>query len=248
MKIRVIRPASKQNTDPEFMEHSLNVTKSYASPGTEVETVFVSAGAHGGPMVGHINEARIMSSAPFVIREVMRAEKEGWDGVYLTGEYDVGAEIARHMVNIPVVDTGPVVTHFASLLGDRVCLLTIEDSLRSYTRKLLKRWGVSDLISGMKAWNIPVSEVWTRRNEVKELTLRICKEAIEEDDANVILPFCGVFIPFIVRPEEIEDKIGIPVVNTVAVGLKTTEMFVSLNIHKSQKVYPLTPPNVWGGT
>jgi Asp/Glu/hydantoin racemase len=246
MRIKVIRPGSKQNTDPGFMEHSSKVTATYASPGTEVETVFLDAGAHGGPMTGHINEARVMSAAKYVIHEVIKAEKEGWDAVFLTGEYDVGAEIARHMVNIPVVDIGTVSARFAPLLGDRVGMLVVEDSFKPYTRKLLRRWALSDSIVTMKSWNIPLYEVWERRKEVKDLTVRICKEAMEKDDINVVLSFCTVFMPFILPPEELEDEIGIPVLNTVALGLKTTEMFVSMKVRKNRKVYPDTPRAVWG--
>ncbi|MDO8299423.1 aspartate/glutamate racemase family protein [Lacisediminimonas sp.] len=246
MRIRVIRPGSKQNTDPGFMEHSARVTAQYAPAGMEIETVFLDAGAHGGPMTGHINEARILSAAKHVVHEVVRAEKEGWDAVYLSGEYDVGAEIARHMVKIPVVDSGTVAAHFAPLLGDRICVLVVEDSLKAYTRKLLRRWGVADSITAMRTWNIPLGELWQRRSEVKELSIRICKDAIERDDVNVILPMCTVYTPFILPPEELEDAIGIPVVNSVAVSLRTAAMFVDLNIRKNQKMYPDTPYEVWG--
>jgi allantoin racemase len=245
VKIKVIRPSSKQNTPEDFMEYSANLTKSYASPGTEVETVFISGGVHAGPNAGHINEARIMSSAPHVVREVIKAEQDGFDAVYLTGEYDVGAEISRHMVRIPVIDAGSYCARFATNLGDRICMLTIEDSLKSYARKLLRRWGLEAQIPLMKTWNIPVAQAWPRRAEILDLTFEICRQAVEDDGANVLLPACAVFMPFIVRPEDIEDKFGVPVVNTVAVGLKLAELFVNLGIKKNQKVYPDTPIDVW---
>jgi Asp/Glu/hydantoin racemase len=246
MKIKVIRPSSKQNTPEDFMKYSADLTKTYASPGTEVDTVFISGGVHAGPNAGHINEARIMSSAQHVVREVIQAERDGYDAVSLTGEYDVGAEISRHMVNIPVIDAGPFCARFAMNLGDRICMLTIEDSLKSYARKLLRRWGLADQIQLMKVWNIPVAQAWPRRQEIKELTFKICQEAIDQDGANVILPACAVFMPFIVPPKELEDRFGVPVVNTVAVGLKMAELFVNLGIKKNEKVYPQTPTSVWG--
>ena len=228
------------------MEHSARVTAQYAPAGVEIETVFLDAGEHGGPMTGHINEARIKSAAGHVVHEVVRAEKEGWDAVYLTGEYDVGAEIARHLVNIPVLDGGTVSARFAPLLGDRICALVVEDSLKAYTRKLMRSWGVADSITAMRTWNISLGELWQRRSEVKDLTVRICKDAIERDDVNVILPFCTVYTPFILPPEELEDAIGIPVVNSVAVTLRTAAMFVDLKIRKNQMMYPDTPYAVWG--
>lgn len=246
MKIRVIRPASKRNIDPELMAHSAEVTRRCASPGTEVETVFLDSNPHSGPMKGNANEARIMSSAPHVVHEVVRAEKEGFDGVFLTGEYDVGAEIARHLVKIPVVDIGTVTARFAPLLGDRVGMLVIEDSVKPYARKLLRRWGLDHTIASMQGWNIPLSDAWARRGEVKARTLEICRRAIEQDEAEVILPFCAVFMPFIVAPKEIEAEIGIPVLDTIAIGLATTELFVRLGLRASPRAYPPTPPAVWG--
>lgn len=79
MKIKVIRPASRQGTDADLMTHSARLTASHTSPGTEVETVFLDVGHHGGSMGGHLNEARIMANAPAVVREVIQAERDGWD-------------------------------------------------------------------------------------------------------------------------------------------------------------------------
>lgn len=131
MKIKVIRPASRQSTDAEFMEASARLTSSYASAGTEVETVFLSLGQHGGSMGGYLNEARIMSAAPTLLKEVVKAQADGWDAVVISGEYDVGAEIARHLVSIPVIDVGSTSVRFAPLLGDRAVMLVTQE-LRTF--------------------------------------------------------------------------------------------------------------------
>lgn len=245
MRIKAIFPSSRRTSSAEYQQSTIDMVKSYASPGTELDVVYPDAPAHIGPRVGHINEARIESSAQYVIREAIKAEKDGFDGIWLAGEYNVGAEVARHMVNIPIVDTGPAALHTAALIGDSICLITIEDSLRSYLRKLLKRWGMTDFVTSVKAWNIRVPEVWERRNEIKDLTIRLCKEAIEQNDAQVILPFCSVFVPLVVPAEEIEKAVGVPVINLYAVGLRMTEMFVSLKIHKSERAYPPTPTDIY---
>ncbi|MCC6780791.1 MAG: hypothetical protein IT537_29800 [Hyphomicrobiales bacterium] len=245
MKIKVIRPASRQGTDPEFMAHSARVTSSYASPGTQVETVFLNLGHHGGSMGGHLNEARIMSAAPTLVKEVVKSEAEGWNAVVLSGEYDVGAEISRHLVRIPVIDVGSASLRITPHLGDRAAMLVTQDSVRSYARKLLRRWGMTDFVGTTVAWNVPLAEGWARRKEMRELTLRICRQAMAQTDVNVILPFCAVFIPFIVTPQELEDELGIPVVNGVAVAVRTAEMFVDLGMRHSRSDYPATDPAVW---
>ena len=238
MKIKAIRPASKQDTPSFYQEGSDKLLKSYASPGTEIDVVWPEAGPNVGPVLGHFSEARTKAIAPFVVQEAIKAEKEGSDAILMTGEYNVGAEVTRHMVNIPVVDTGTAGLHVAALIGDRICVLIIEDSANSYARKLFKRFGMSDFITSIKSWNIPIHEAWERKAEVKDKTVNLCKIAVEEEDAQVVLPFCGVFVPMIVPSEEIEAEVGVPVVNDLAVAVKMTEMFVNLGVHTSRKAYP----------
>src|SRR5258708_3890335 len=223
------------------MAHSARVTQSYASAGTEVETVFLDVGHHGGSMGGHLNESRIMANAPAVVREVINAEKEGWNAVFISGEYDVGAEFSRHVVKIPVIDAGTASLHAAALLGDSVAMLITQTTVAPYARKLLRRWGMSDLVRMMTAWDLPLAEAWDRRNEIRDLTLKICREAMAREDVNVILPFCAVFVPFIVEAHELEDVLSLPVVNGVAVGIRTAEMFVDLGMSHS----PRTPKTTW---
>jgi Asp/Glu/hydantoin racemase len=141
MKIKVIRPASRQGTDPDFMTHSARLTASYTSPGTEVETIFLDVGHHGGSMGGHLNEARIMANAAAVVREVIQAERDGWGAVFISGEDDVGSEFARYLVRIPVIDAGTSSLHAAALVGDSVAMLITQASVSSYVRKLLRRRG-----------------------------------------------------------------------------------------------------------
>ncbi len=238
MKIKVIRPHSKHDSPPDFQEWSVKLLKSYASPGTDLDVVFPDAPPNTGGWFGRFSEARIAAMAPYVIHEVSKAEKEGYDGVWTTGEWDVGAAVARHLVDIPVVDSGPVCLHTAALLGDRICVLVIEDSAKSFARTLFRRWGISDFVTSIVPWNIPIYDSWDRKTEIKDITVKLCKKAVEEEDAQVIVSFCGVFVPMIVSPEEIEAEVGVPCLNTMAVALRTTEMFVNLKLHKSLKAYP----------
>ncbi len=245
MKIRVIRPASRQNADPAFMDHSARITSTYASPGTQIETVFIDAGAHGGSMGAHLSEAHIMANAPATVREVIKAEKDGFDAVVLSGEYDVGAEFARHVVRIPVIDAGPVSLHAAALLGDAVAMLVTQRTVTSYVRKLLRRWSMSDFVCTTVAWDLTLAEAWNQKSQMRALTIDLCRTAMERADINVILPFAAVFVPFIIDPREIEDALGLPVVNGVAVGVRTAEMFVDLGMRHSAKAYPVAPASAW---
>ena len=80
---------------------------------------------------------------------------------------------------------------------------------------------------------------------MRALTIKLCRDAMARADVNVILPFAAVFVPFIIDPREIEDELGLPVVNGVAVAVRTAEMFVGLGMVHSAKAYPAAPSSAW---
>ena len=238
MKIKAIRPVAKADASAEYQEWSIKVLKSYASPGTELTVVFPDAPPNMGPWMGHTTEARIEAMAPYMAQEAVKAEEGGFDAVLFVGEWNVGAEIARHLVNIPLISTGPVALHAAALVGSRICILIMEDSCKPYARNLLKRWGMSHFVTSIKAWNIPVYQHRDSGAEIKERTIKLSKEAIEEEDAEVILPFGALYVPTMVPVEEIQKEVSVPIINQVAIGVKMTEMFVNLKMRHSSKAYP----------
>ncbi|MFC1951804.1 aspartate/glutamate racemase family protein [Chloroflexota bacterium] len=241
MRIKIIRPNSRYAVPPEYVEITNKKIRSYASPGTELVIVFPDApktvGGYGGPL----SEARTQGIVPYVIKEVISAEEEGFDGVLMMGEYNVGAEIAKHMVKLPIIDSGMAIVHVAAMVGDRLCVIVPEETVKAYVRRLFRRWGMEHFIASMKAWGCSAHEVWQDqklKEGLKDRTIQICKEAIEKDDAQVILPYCGPFVPAIVSPKDIEAAVGVPVINTTAVTVKMAEIFVSLDIRPSRMVYP----------
>jgi hypothetical protein len=48
----------------------------------------------------------------------------------------------------------------------------------------------------------------------------------------------GKIYPYVVTPEELEPQIGVPIVNTKAVGVSYAELMVRSKISHSQKAYP----------
>lgn len=245
MRIAVIRPAPKWYAASAQREISEKMIKSYASPGTELSVTYPDVSPDAGTFGGDLTEARIEAVAPLVVKEAIKAERGGFDGIVSLGEYNVGAEVTRHVVNIPFVDTGTASLHVAALVGDRICVLSPEKSVNPYARKLFKRFGMSDFVVSLKSWDISTREAWEKKAWVKEKTISLCKAAIEEEDVQVILPLCGPFIPYIMSSEEIEDEVGVPVINGIAVAVKMAEMFVNLKIHTSRKAYPYTNIGPW---
>jgi len=55
------------------------------------------------------------------------------------------------------------------------------------------------------------------------------------------VPLATRLIPESVAPEEVEKEVGVPVINTQAVGIRFAELMVSSKITHSQRAYPWAP-------
>jgi hypothetical protein len=80
-----------------------------------------------------------------------------------------------------------------------------------------------------------------------ERTLAVSKELVAEG-AQALIPLGGKIYPYVVTPEELEPELGVPVVNTKAVGVSYAESMARARISHSLKAYPcpagLTPEAV----
>ena len=72
---------------------------------------------------------------------------------------------------------------------------------------------------------------------IVERTVAAGRELVEQG-AQAIVPLGGKVYPYVVTPEELEPHIGVPVVNTKAVGVSYAELMVRSRISHSQKAYP----------
>ena len=72
---------------------------------------------------------------------------------------------------------------------------------------------------------------------VIERTLAVGKELVAQG-AQAIIPLGGKIYPYVVTPEELEPHLGVPVINTKAVGVSYAELMARNNIKHSIKAYP----------
>ena len=57
--------------------------------------------------------------------------------------------------------------------------------------------------------------------------------------AQALVPLAAQLIPYAVSPEEIEREIGVPVINTQAVGIRFAELMVNTKTLHSENAHPL---------
>lgn len=170
----------------------------------------------------------------------IRAETEGCDAVMIHGICDFGIEAARGAVDIPVVGLGSAVFHLACQLGERIGVVSKSDAtIPEFTRRI-QLMGCADRMTSMRPLNIDEQVLADRNRELKRRFTEIAKYQIEQEGAQVIV--AGYSAIFAVLPEgsrdEIEDILGVPVLDGVSVAIKTAQMLVELGLMQSRKAYP----------
>ncbi len=139
---------------PEETERRQKAVLRCASPGTEI-----SFGVVKGTFFRRSNsEANALAVGPLVAEVAQKAEADGFNAVVPFGTLDVGVEMSRNLVRIPVVGAGQSVLHLGVQLSDRLGVITYEDKSIPFLRKRMRSWGVYDYVISIRGINIPLPD------------------------------------------------------------------------------------------
>lgn len=172
-------------------------------------------------------------AAPYVIEEVVRANREGFSGVVINCFDDPGLEASREVSEIPVLGIGETSMVVALLLGYRVAVVsTGRNSVVAYYRRAVEL-GIERRIVYTSGIEIPVLGIRRDLDRVRELLLSEIRRAVENYGVEVVILGCGGFIGL---AEELSRISGVPVIDPTITTLKIAESMVKLGLRHS-KVY-----------
>ncbi len=177
-------------------------------------------------------------ASPWVLDEVKRAETEGYDAVFVSCMGDVGINAARELVNIPVIGPFQACAAIAMTLGDRFSVVTILDNLKNIFLRKAREYGVGENLASVRSIDVPVLELDNRRPQVVSAIASESKKAVKEDGADSIILGCTGFVGL---AREVQDKVGVPVLDPTPISVKLAELLVSSNLSHSRVAYH-TPP------
>ena len=219
---------------PEEQERRRAAVLKCASQGTDIgfsvikTTFFVRANA----------QINALSAGPLVGEIAQKAEANGFDAVVPFGTLDAGVELARNLVRIPVVGAGQSVMHLAVQLSNRLGVVGYETTSIPFMRKQMHAWRVLDSVVGFRAIEIPLLESTANRGAMRERFLRLARELIDKDDAEVIVPMGVTMVPVQYSAAEFSKELGVPVFDALATSIQTAEMMVRTGTIHSMKTYP----------
>ncbi|GLQ30528.1 aspartate/glutamate racemase family protein [Litoribrevibacter albus] len=185
VKIKIIIPINDASYNEELREVALQV----APPDMDIDVDNIKAGNSS-------IESRWdrMTNAPHVVEAVVQAERDGYDGVFVSDFDFCGVEEAREVVSIPVIGGFRPSVFTAMALGDKFSILTITDSVRDLQASHLGLFGIERTkLASIIPINLSVHEL-TNRESVIEKAVVCSKSAIEDHKASAILFGCTGFM------------------------------------------------------
>lgn len=219
---------------PEETERRQKAVLRCASPGTEI-----SFGVVKGTFFRRSNsEANALAVGPLVAEVAQKAEADGFNAVVPFGTLDVGVEMSRNLVRIPVVGAGQSVLHLGVQLSDRLGVITYEDKSIPFLRKRMRSWGVYDYVISIRGINIPLPDSTKERVTMRQRFLDIARRHIDEEGAEIIVPMGVTMVPVQYSAAEFSAEIGVPVLDALATSIQTAEMMVRMGLTHSLKTYP----------
>lgn len=202
-------------------------------PGLNLE---VRSLEHGPASIESEFDDRLAS--PWVLEEVVKAEREGFNAVYVSCMGDIAINAARELVRIPVIGPYQACLAVAACLGDRTGVVTILKNVIPLFIRKAREYGFSELLAGVRSIEVPVLELEERRKEVVEALVEESKALVEKDGADSIILGCTGLVGL---AQAVQERLGVPVLDPTPVSVKLAELLLAAGVSHSPKAY-MRPP------
>jgi len=230
MKIKIVVPVNTPIWDRPVLEE----VHKYKNKDTLIDIVHLEKGSES--IENAFDEA--WCALP-TLKEVIKAEQEGYDGVIIYCFGDPALQAAKEAVNIPVVGIGEASEYVASLIGRKFGVVTVgPPDAGAYLEDNLRKYELDHKCVGVRSVGIPVLNLIGSEEEELQGLIKIGQEFIE-DGADVLVLGCGSMLNV---AEKASQKLGVPIVLPVAAAIKVCESLIAMGLAQSKKAYPAPPP------
>jgi allantoin racemase len=177
--------------------------KNFVRKDTIVDYTFIE---YGPSSIESVYDAEI--AAPFIIRKIEAAEKNGYDAAVISCMLDPGVRACKEAVSIPVIGAREASYAIATLLGDKISTVYPE--------------------------GIPVLNLQDNPERTFQILRKNAQRALK-DGAQVLILGCTGLTGM---ASKLQKELGVPVLEPEGCALKIAEMLVDLGIAQSKITYP----------
>ena len=236
---------SQSPEDPDDRDENARVQellRSYASPGTTIDLRFPDDFPGAQVMVAmgarmQLTGLHHAMETPALVQKAVWAEQNGYDAVIQSNTFDPGVEASRLAVRIPVVGILRTNIHVATMIADRVGITVPLEGHVPYTWRILRQYGMQHCVSDIRPIGIYGPDLRQRQAELHDRAMQLMAGLVQ-DGAQCLLPLGGALIPYVVSPEELQARLGLPVLNTKLIAIRVAETLVRAGLSHSPLTYP----------
>jgi len=180
-------------------------------------------------------------NAPFILEQVVKANKEGYDVIVIDCACDPVLEAAREVSSVPVVGPRNTALHLSLTLGTRFGVVTVQgESLKRCIEHGIRKEGLESFCAGVRYLKMPVLDITRKPEQAQKELLKESKELIENHGADVIVLGCTALSHEVdLRP--IMDELKVPIIDPWVVAIKSAFMLVEAGLSHSKVAYPAPP-------
>jgi allantoin racemase len=161
-----------------------------------------------------------------ILHLVKEAEQQGFDAAVIGCFYDVGLQAAREVVKqMVVVAPCEASVHIASTLGDKFSIIVGRRKWIPEMRENVIHYGMGERLASFKSVDLGVLEFHQDEEETARRFIRVGREAIERDGAEVLVLGCTATYGFY---RELQEELEVPVIDSMIAAFKTAEFAAEL--------------------
>ena len=180
-------------------------------------------------------------NAPFILEQVAKACKEGYDAIVIDCACDPILDAAREVSNVPVVGPRNASLHLALILGTRFSIITVQgDSLKRCMKAGVRKEGLEPFCASVRNLTLPVLDIAKRPADAQRELLELSRQAVEEDGADVIVLGCTA-LSHEIDLKPIMQKVGVPILDPFIVAIKMAQLLIESGLSHSKVAYPQPP-------
>lgn len=146
---------------------------------------------------------------------------------------DPGLEAAREITAKPVVGIAEASMYVANMVAAKWSVVTTLHRVRDMVEKTIQKTGFRDRCASVRTTSLAVLDTERDRASTLNLLLDASRQAIEEDGAEAICLGCAGMSGL---EQQLEERLGVPVIDAVAAAVKMAEALVSLGKTNSKQM------------
>lgn len=176
-------------------------------------------------------------AAAELIKESIRAEREGFDAIVIYCFSDVGIDGIRENVSIPVIGPGETTLAVASMISNKFTVITSEsiNIPRTY-RRLMKNCIAREKMTSIRALDIPISSLRNDNKITEKYLMGVCEKAVKEEGVDGVILGCLGMADY---GDQIEKNLPVKVFDPAFIAVSYAEMCCRLKLSHTHDSYPL---------